>query len=197
MTDSDKKRIISQPEAFGYAKDSPSDTTQDSYLYDFKQKKLSDSNDEEDTGGIGGQTGEVEFRYKDAMSVKNRDDLLPDSEIRRLLVVHKEIHKARVDKQKATRNERYSQKEGKYVVPTVAQQLGQGGSGGVSPYKKHPISDKAQWSGIDKQVIGIPTLNEADTNPEMKDRLENKLQNKLQNRLQNTPKFNPRPRPPG
>ena len=193
MPENDKNRIISQREPFGYAKDSGGDPTGDSYLYDFNGKKISEEEDDEGSQGSGGQTGEIEFRYKDAMSVANRDDLLPASEIKRLLIVHKDIHKERVDKQKATRAERNALKEGKYVAPSIAQQLSGRGAGRSSPYKKHPISDKAQFSGVDKQVVGIPTLNEAKTNEELKDKLENKLQN----RLQNAPKFNPRPRPPG
>jgi hypothetical protein len=193
MPEDDKKTIISQREPFGYAKDSDTTSTHDSYLYDFNDKKIPLTGDDSEDGGTSGQTGEIEFRYKDAMSVANRDDLLPASEIKRLLIVHKDIHKQRVDKQKATREQRNALKEGKYVAPSVAQQLAGGGGGSVSPYKKHPISDRAQFSGVDKQVVGIPTLNEANTNSELKDKLENKLQN----RLQNTPKFNPRPRPPG
>jgi hypothetical protein len=44
-------------------------------------------------GGTGGQTGAVEFRYKDAMSTGSRDDTLAPNEIRRLQIVHKDIHK--------------------------------------------------------------------------------------------------------
>src|SRR4051812_27026629 len=120
MPDNDKKKIISQPEPFGYAKHASDDSSGDSYLYDSNEKNFLD--DEEDTqrGGTGGQTGEVEFRYKDAMAVAKRDDVLPESEIKRLLIVHKDIHKERVDKQKATREARNAVKDGKYVTPTVA-----------------------------------------------------------------------------
>jgi hypothetical protein len=194
MANDEKKKIITQTGESGYAKESGSSLREESYLYDLDGKIIEDETGESGSGSFGGQTGEVEFRFHDATQVANRDDLLPPEEIKRLLIVHKETHKARVDKQKITREQRNALKQGVYVAPTVAQQLGRGGSGGsVSPYKKHPISDKAQFSGIDKQVIGIPSLNEADTNPEQKDKLENRLQN----RLQNAPKFNPRPRFPG
>lgn len=150
------------------------------------------------TGGIGGSTGEIAFRYKDPMSGPNRDDLLPASEIKRLLIVHKELHKERVDKQRSTRAERAAKKEGRYIPLTVEQQirngLRSGSAGGSSKYKKHRISDKAQFSGIDKQVVGIASINEAQTNEKARDALENKLENRLQNRA--TPKFNPRPRGP-
>ncbi|MDR3477352.1 MAG: hypothetical protein P4M14_04905 [Gammaproteobacteria bacterium] len=147
--------------------------------------------------GTGGSTGEIAFRYKDPLSGPTRDDLLPAAEIKRLLSVHKEIHKGRVEKQKMARDERAAKKDGRYIPPTVLQQirkgLGGGGAGGSSKYKKHPISDKAQFSGIDKQVVGIAAINEAHTNEDVKDALDNKLENRLQNRA--TPKFNPRPRP--
>jgi hypothetical protein len=192
MANDEKKKIITQTGEPGYAKESGSNSREESYLYDLDGKIIQDDDDDSASGSFGGQTGEIAFRFHDAMQVSNRDDLLPPEEIRRLLIVHKETHKGRVDKQKVNREQRNALKEGVYVAPTVAQQLGRGGSGS-SAFKKHPISDMAQFSGIDKQVIGIPSNNEADTNPEQKDKLENRLQN----RLQNTPKFNPRPRPPG
>jgi len=151
--------------------------------------------DDEETGSgtIGGGTGEIEFRYHDAMGVPTRDDLLPPAEIKRLLTVHNDVHKERVQKQKVEREQRAAVKEGRYVAPTAAQtQKGLRGSGS-SQYKKHPISDKAQFSGIDKQVVGIANLNEANTNDEMKEALENQLENRLQHRA--APSFNPRPRP--
>jgi hypothetical protein len=187
MADDDKKkqiisRSVSKNEGGG------------SYLYD----SISQNDDEEESGtGTGGQTGEIQFRYQDAMALPKRDDMLPADEIRRLLLVHQEIHKDHVDKQKSDREQRAAVKEGRYVAPTVEQQLGmgRGGSGGNSHYKKHPISDRAQFSGIDKQVIGIPSMNESKTNDALQNELQNRLENK--NRLTNAPKFNPRPRPPG
>lgn len=163
------------------------------YLYDSNSTQ-----EESGEGGQGGKSGEIEFRYHDVLSAPKRDDLLPPGEIKRLLIVHQEVHKDRVVKQKIAREQRAALKEGRYVAPT-AEQLRQGlsgGGGGVSPYKKHPISNMAQFSGVDKQVVGVPTLNEADTNPEMKDALENRLQNRLENRLSNrytnTPTLKPR-----
>ncbi len=153
------------------------------------------SSTEEDDEGSGGKSGEIEFRYKDIFSGPNRDDLLPPQEIKRLLVVHKETHKMRVDKQRQAREERAALKEGKYV-PSLESKYQQGmssGPGGSSKFKKHPISDRAQFSGIDKQVVGIPSLNEAKTNEELRDALENRLENKYLNQ----PKFNPKPRYPG
>ncbi len=49
-----------------------------------------DATTEEESGaatGTGGQTGAVEFRYHDAYSLGPRDDMLPPTEINRLLAV--------------------------------------------------------------------------------------------------------------
>jgi hypothetical protein len=192
MANNEKNKIIAQSKGPGYPKEPELNLRGDSYVPDSDDN----SDDDDSSGGLGGVSGEIEFRFQDAMMVANRDDLLSPSEIKRLLIVQKETHKLRVDKQKATREERKALKDGKFVIPTAAQQLrGTGGGNRMSAFKKHPISDMAQFSGIDKQVIGIPNLNEADTNQELKDKLENKLENRLQNRLQNknTPKY----RPPG
>ncbi|MDR3491282.1 MAG: hypothetical protein P4M12_04460 [Gammaproteobacteria bacterium] len=151
---------------------------------------------EEDESGRGGKSGEIEFRYKDAFTGPTRDDLLPPNEIKRLMIVHKDTHKMRVDKQKQLREERVALKEGKYIPNNErVYQKGFGASSGGSSsrYKKHPISDKAYFSGKDKQVVGVPTLTESNTNEDLKEALENKLENKYQN----VPKFNPKPRYPG
>lgn len=150
---------------------------------------------EEDSGtsgeeGQGGVGGKIHFRYKDAASLEPRDDMLPPTEIQRLLRLHGEIHKARVDKQKAIRKERKALKEGKLRILTTAQQ-GYGGVRYSSQYKTHPISHKAQFSGIDKQITGIPTEFDAETNLEMREQLENRFVHR------NIPKFNPKPRPRG
>lgn len=149
-------------------------------------------NDDETGGqgdsGSGGQTGEIHFRFKDAMSLDPRDDMLPPSEIKRLLIIHKDLHKERVDKQKITRKERLAIKEGR-----VTQTYGQTGYGmGVSAFKTHPITSKAQFSGIvDKKVIGIPSEFDADINEDKRNELEQRYVNR------NTPKFSPKFRPPG
>lgn len=158
-----------------------------------KYSKISQliDNNEESSGGQGGQSGAIEFRFKDDRLAPSREDLLSPQEIKRLQVVHKDLHKDRVDKQKQERSQRAAVKEGRYVPP----QSGLGQASGRSGYKKHPISNKAQFSGIDKQVIGIANLNTANTNDQLKDALENKLENK--NRLTHAKRFDPRPRYPG
>jgi hypothetical protein len=162
-------------------------------LYDTSRQADIDSDD--DGGVAGGKTGKVAVRIATGVGGLRRDDLLSPAEMKHLQQVHDNLHKARVDKQKSTRDQRAAIKEGRYTAamdPRYRQGLGSGG-GGASHYKKHPISDKAQFSGIDKQVVGVPSLNEAETNAELKDKLENRLENKYRN----TPQFNPRPRPGG
>lgn len=144
------------------------------------------------TGGQGGVGGKIHFRFRDAASLPPRDDVLPPTEIKRLLTVQSGLHKDRVDKQKLTRKERAAIKAGKkHLVSNYTQGLGQGNFGGSSRFKQHPITNKAQFSGIDKQTIGLPTEFDAETNAEMRDRLENRFQHR------NVPKFNPKPRPMG
>lgn len=141
-------------------------------------------------GGKGGKSGEVNFRFKTEIY---RDEQLPPGEIKRLLEIHKESHKAYVEKQKETRKERAFLKEGrKDLVDQHRARFGMGGGGGSSSrYKKHPISNKAQFSGIDKQVSALPTENEANTNSE----LRNELENRYNYKHQPTRQFNPKPRP--
>jgi hypothetical protein len=150
----------------------------------------SEDDDQDGEGGLGGATGEIGFRYKDAMSIGPRDDALPPTEIKRLLAIHKEIHKSYVDKQKQARKERRSIKGQQERLKRRAG-LGLGTGGGSSRFKAHPISNKAQFSGIDRQVIGLPTENMENTNEAQRNELENR--NEL--RLQNAPRFNPKPRP--
>ena len=148
--------------------------------------------DEEEGGeGQSGVGGKIHFRYKDAASLGPRDDMLPPHEIRRLLEVHGSLHKQRVDKQKLTRQERAALKEGKVHLKSATQQASALRNGGISKYKKHPISNKAQFSGMDRQMIGVPSEFDAETNLEMRDKLENRFTHR------NTPKFNPTLKPRG
>lgn len=156
--------------------------------------KYLDEKDEEsrggETGGQGGKSGKIGVRVQVEIS---RDDLLAPSEIKRLTKTHQDIHKSRVDKQKLLRKEREALKEGRVdKVMQYRSQLGMGGgSGSMSRYKKHPITNKAQFSGIDKQVTSIPTENQAETNSEVR----NDLENRLNHRFQPKRTFNPKPRP--
>jgi len=158
---------------------------------DDKDDKTGQGGEEGGEGGKGGKSGEIHFRYQDAMSLPQRDDLLPPEEIRRLLIVQKELHKSHVDKQKSTRKERTAIKEGRVQYDHRAGLRAGYGSG--SQFKKHWISNKAQFSGIDRQVVGVPTENRAETNEANRNELENRLQ--LRHAHRNVPKFNPKPRP--
>lgn len=148
-------------------------------------------------GGLGGAGGKIRYRYKDAASLEPRDDMLSPNELQRLLNVHKDLHKGRVDKQKVTRKEREATKQGNLKqAAIIRQQAGYAQRGGShSRFKQHPVSNMAQFSGIDKQLSSMPTINEADTNLEARDQLDNRLENNLQ--LRNAPKFNPTFRPRG
>lgn len=159
-------------------------------MVDDNEKEYDD--DEGASGeGKGGVGGKIVFRFKDAASLQPRDDVLPPGEIKRLLVVHKEIHKGRVDNQKNARKERAALKEGKKHLATKSMQQVYGQGGGVSKYKKHPITNKAYFSGIDKQLISIPSEFVAETNQELREKLEQRFTHR------HTPKFNPKPTPRG
>lgn len=155
-----------------------------------------DRKDDEGSGeeGKSGKSGEIQFRYTDILSTPPRDDALPPEEIRRLLAVHKDLHKGRVEKQKLTRKERKALKEGRIIFnATAAYRAGVGGAGGpASAYKTHPIAIK--FSGIrDQKVSAFPSDNISETNLDKKNELENRLENQL--RLRHAPTFNPKPRP--
>lgn len=151
-----------------------------------------DEEDEEKGGGgsAGGAAGEIKFRYHDILSEEPRDDVLTPEEITRLLAVHKDIHKERVDKQKVIRKERKAVKEGPAHLVTRKAYTGGTGGGTYSKYKTHPIAIK--FSGIRDQQITAPETNK-DLQQELVNKLEDKLENKL--RLQNAPRFTPKPRP--
>lgn len=158
--------------------------------------------DEEDESGDSGHLGGsgVEFRF-DISPSERRDDLLSTDDLKRLLKVHHDLHYDLVKKQKIERKNRNEIKEGKR--PNVANNynVGNAGFGMNHGGKPHPLSQKAYFSGIDKQVIGLQSENVANTNEGQKNELEARLElkNRLQhkNRLEhkNTPKFNPTPRP--
>ena len=142
-----------------------------------------------ESGGRGGKSGDVGGpRIQTEIS---RDDLLAPSEIRRLLKNHGEIHKGLVDKQKIARQDRVALKEGRKTLNQM-RQMGLGQGSGSSPFKKHPISDRAQFSGsTDNQISFDPRKNDADTNAEARN--ENELKHSLRFQPQRT--FNPKPSP--
>lgn len=155
-------------------------------------RKFTDIHEEEgDVGGGqqsgGGAGGEIRFHYKDMYSTVLRDDTLPPHELKHLLMIHQDLHKDRVNKQKMTRKERAALKEGR--LHHTAQNRALGVGGGTSKYRQHPISHKAQFSGMDKQTSILPHDFDAETNLDRQNELEHRFV------LQNMPKFNPKPMP--
>lgn len=144
--------------------------------------------------GSQGQGGDIEFRDFITSQSQTRDDLLPPAEKQRLLAVHKEIHELRVKKQKEMRELRQDIKEGKKQARGWNHGL-MGGGGATGSYKPNPkLADKAQFSGVDKQVIALPSDNMAVTNEEKRDEHELQFQHQLQLRYtpDNTPRLTPK-----
>jgi len=152
--------------------------------------KINQEDDSDGETGTGGKSGHIEFRDFLAPAERQRDDLLPFDEKKRLLSVHNTTHEGRVKKQKTLREQRKEVKEGKVALQTYREGL----SASNSSYRAHPVlSHQAQFSGVDRQVNAVPTENIAETNDENRNNLEN--QYKLRFAPQNAPKFNPKPLP--
>lgn len=144
--------------------------------------------DDDETGSTG-KSGQVEFRDFLSSGVPTRDDQLPYEEKKRLLIVHKESNENKVKKQKELRDQRKALREGKISLHDFRQGMGNGMS---SQYKINPIlADKAQFSGIDPQVNSIPNEHIAETNPEMREKLEHAF--RLRYQPEHAPKFHPKP----
>jgi hypothetical protein len=140
-----------------------------------------------DDSGKGGAAGAIEFHDFLGNNELVRDDLLTAQDKKRLLAVHNSGHEALVQKQKATREQRKALKDGKIKLENYRQTLA-----GTSQYRNHPIlANKAQFSGIDRQVNILPTENVAETNLEKREEL--KYQYNLTHKPENVPRFNPRP----
>lgn len=156
-------------------------------MVDYKNSR----ENEEDHEGAGGQSGKVEFR--DFLSTGPlREDLLPPDQLKRILSEHRSQHEGRVKKQKELREHYQAVKEGKMPVQTLRESQG---SGLNSAYPPHPIlADKAQFSGIDKEINPSPSENLADTNEADRNELENQYRLQYAPKIQ--PKFNPKPQMP-
>src|SRR3990167_7225091 len=124
-------------------------------------KPKSQTQREDEDSGTGSVGGAIEFH--DFISVNNhlREEKLPPDVIKDLQSRHKRKHEALVEKQKKERDYRHDVKEGK-VTPEMHKQNKAERNSGFPP---HPtLSDKAQFSGIDKQENQIPTNSETQTN---------------------------------
>lgn len=171
------------------------------------KKKIVPLNDQETEGGEsgesgqgsqGGQSGAIQFHDFISHAENIRDDLLSYDDRKRLLSTHKDTNELRVKNQKEKRDNYKKLKEGKIDLQTFRQMEHAAGRGPF--YKTNPIlADKAQFSGIDKQVNALPTENMADTNQDKRDELQDALENELRYRLgySPSPKFNPKPQGPG
>lgn len=142
------------------------------------------ANFDDDEGGRGDQSGSIEF--KDWMTTPNhRDDLLPAAEKDRLKQVHKSGHKDLVTKQKEAIERIKALKEGKVSLQTYRDER----HGNQNPYKAHPLSYQAQFSGIDNKVKNLPNELEAETNQEKQQELQYQHRQRYQPEIQ--PRFIP------
>tara|TARA_R110000868_G_scaffold397233_3_gene669789 strand:+ start:2424 stop:2912 length:489 start_codon:yes stop_codon:yes gene_type:complete len=149
-------------------------------------KNLDDDRDED---GGSGQVGSIEFRDFVTGISSLREDNLPPDELKRIRAVHNTAHESRVKKQKELRQNRQDLKDGKITMDAHREKMS---AEMQSDYPPHPtLSDKAQFSGIDKQENQVPSLNEAQTNDENRNELQNEYQKKFQPEMGK--KFNPKP----
>lgn len=144
----------------------------------------------QDDEGSSGQGSQIKFADFITGRSGLREDQLPPDELKRILAIHDDAHEDRVKKQKELRDQRRDMKEGK--IARAEQRQSQGMN---NQYPPHPLlSEKAQFSGVDKQNNPVPTESQTQTNEGDKNELEN------QYRLRHAPeigkKFNPRPQNP-
>jgi hypothetical protein len=156
---------------------------------------INEEDDEDSAGGEssgGGASGDIVFRLPNLLS-QQRDDLLPQSEINRKIAVVEGLQKRLTEKQKERMKALKTLREGE-TLSNMYERGAKGefgsGYGSSNQYKEHPVSRTAQFSGAENKVVGVPNLNQADTNEENKNKLENEYDYKLQNKLQyqNAPK---------
>lgn len=160
-----------------------------------KNKSLNAADPEDESGESGstGQGGRIEFRDFMATTANIRDDLLPFEEKKRLLGMIKDYHELKVKDQKNKRDDYKQLKEGKVTLKDFRNGLA-AAAGMSSQYKANPaLANKAQFSGIDRQVNPLATENVADTNNDKRNELT--LDHRLTNKP--APAFNPKPRGPG
>lgn len=148
------------------------------------------TDDSEESGGTSsssGGAGKIEFRDFLANAENLRDDLLPPEEMRRLIIVHREIHLSGVKKLKELQAYREAVKEGKVPLETYRQ--------GLDPdptrrnFKQNPRLKSPQFTVIDNKVNPLPNINVAETNQDKRQELV--YRNELKNRP--VPEFNPKP----
>ncbi len=153
------------------------------------------------TGRSGGSSGEVLFHFE--TFVEKRDDLLSFEEIKRLRLVEKGLHKEITNKQKLIIKERDAAKKGIKPHQNNVNANQFGGNDFGSNFKTHPISNTAQFSGAEKQVVGVPNLGKIQTNERDQKKLVDEFTHQLTLKNKNTkemgheyvPTSRPRPKP--
>ena len=159
-------------------------------------KKDNYNQTDDDGSGKGGASGEIVFKDFLKSGMEQRDDLLTGVELRNLLAAHKDTSEGRVKKQKELRDQRADLKAGKQQT---YEQQGYAAEN-QTPYKPHPaLMDKAQFSGIDRQVNALPTINAADTNEADRNELDNQYRQKYELEPKQAPSlvFSTKLKPPG
>jgi hypothetical protein len=147
---------------------------------------------DESSGSQGGRSGQVEFH--DFLSPGgSREDLLSYDEKKHLLLIHKDGNEIRLKKAKDLIADRLKIKEkvGKFLhsVYEYGKSFAQGAH---NQYKPNPaLHDKAQFSGVDKQVSPDSTINDAITNEAERQEPENEYRKRFTPEL--TPHFRPTP----
>ncbi len=154
-------------------------------------KNPNTKNEDEDSG-TGAKGGAIEFHDFITPNQSKREENMPPDEVARLRAVHKANHEAIVKKQQALRQYREDLKNKKISMETHRENQANEMN---SNYPAHPIlSNKAQFSGIDKQENQVPTMSETQTNDENRNELE--LGYKLKHQPEMGKKFHPKPQYP-
>lgn len=166
-------------------------------LKKLQQHNLSEQEDDSgDQGSVGTTgTGSQVRIYLPGADTRRTDQLSP-GEIKRLLIVLADTHKARVDRQRHERRDRLERKSPGELNVTRRFTVGIGGGSGVpSRFKQHPSLSRPPYSGRDPKVTqNITDSDQSDLNHDLRNELQNTLQNRFT--LQNQRKFiPPTPRP--
>ncbi len=161
-----------------------------------RQLERTENDGEGGTEGSGGQTGEIHFRYRDAMSVDPRDDALPVA--LREALAHGHLDRVNRQKQKRAQMRELRENPQKRVARMPGYSQSGGGSGSNSPHASHPLlGTKAQFAGISPEVspLAVDAEGKQNTNAENRQKLEARPVPGLRQRqqLRNERKFNPRP----
>lgn len=166
-------------------------------LKKLQQHNLSEQEDDSGDQGSVGTTGSQVRIYLPGADTRRTDQLSP-GEIKRLLIVLADTHKARVDRQRHERRDRLERKSPGELNVRRRFTVGIGGGSGIpSRFKQHPALKEPPHNGRDPKVTSVVTdSNQSNLNPDLRNELQNKLQNQNRLTLQYQRKFiPPTPRP--